>query len=374
MSDRWGERVRRGLGVALLVAGSASSLVARLEAQDAAPYRARVDSLAHLWVETREAAARADSLRRSGVRIDTVAAGPVLLLAPPEERGAVEAAARVVGERLPAALQADTALLRARAFFVFSDEWREPVPRFDRRRVNTVVFHHESDAADIARRIIEKLEATAALEADEDTREWLGNRVPLRPSRPQELTRVYVELATGASLAVRECYLGDLEGCADALVLTAPEDPVGEWYAPQGRRELVLRLWQRFRRTDPRRVQCVDAGVDGACAELLRSVQPEYLPPPLSREARRALTALALETGADGAYQRFLHAPTPDVDARLTNAAGVPRDSLLAGWRAAVLAARPEPTTITRSVGWTAFLWIVVFAVAAARSSRWRRA
>lgn len=81
-----------------------------------------------------------------------------------------------------------------------------------------------------------------------------------------------------------------------------------------------------------------------------------------------------MEIGARGAYQRFLHAPAPDVETRLTSAAGVSRDTLLAVWRTTVLAARPEPTTITRSVGWTAFLWIVVFAVAAARSSRWRRA
>ncbi len=374
MSDRPSMQIRRGLGVALLVAGMVSSVVTRLEAQDAAPYRARVDSLVHLWLETREEAARADSVRRAAIRVDTIAAGPVLLLTAPQQRAMIEEAARIVGERLPATLQADTALIRARAFFVISEEWRGPMPPLDPELVTTVVYHTESDAGDIARRIVQKMEVTTAQGADSETREWLGDRVPLRPPLPGELTRVYVELATGASPTVRECYLGDLGRCADAFVLQAPEDPVSEWYGPRGRRDLVMRLWQRFRRTDRRRSQCVDAGVDEACEELLRSVPPEYLPPPLSREARRVLTTLALGTGADGAYERFLHAPTPHVEARLTNAAGVSRDSLLAAWHATVLAARPEPTTLTRAVGWTAFLWIVVFAVAAARSSRWGRA
>jgi hypothetical protein len=361
-----------GTGVAVLLACIAGVSPARLEAQDAAPYRARVDSIARLWQDARESAERADNARRAAVEIDTLVRGGLVVTTTPEFRDLVEAATQLAWEQLGTTLREDTSLMRSRTFYVVSTESEDPIPERMQREAEIIAYAEMSTSADVAMRIAQRLERAAVADLDQETRLFLGDQVPLRPHSERQWRWVYVELATAPWHLTRACYLGDLERCAEALDLPPADDPPTAWYDAAERRGLITAYGSWFMK-DPRRTQCVDAGSDEVCLELLRSGKAGGLSPPLSIRARRSLTATALELGGEGAYGRLLDDAVTGPLQRLTAAAAVPFDSLLSAWHARVITARPRPTTITRLAGWTAFFWIIAFAAIGARSTRWRR-
>ena len=108
-----------------------------------------------------------------------------------------------------------------------------------------------------------------------------------------------------------------------------------------------------------------------ACADALRTVPAEFVPPPMSGVARGLLTDIALELGGVGAYERLADAPGP-IAARLAAAARVPTDSLVRAWRARAFAGAPRPITLRRAGAWAAMAWAVTFAFLGLRSTRWR--
>jgi hypothetical protein len=372
MFDRLLHAVTCGAAVVVLLAGPVQR--SRLEAQDAAPYRARVDTLAALLQEAREAAARAESSRVAGVQIDSIVTGSLVILTTPAERARIEAASRRAWNQLTVLLRQDTESVGQLTFYLVKAGSREPRP-LGADTIPTVVYSEKSDAVDIADRIIWRLEEETALGLDTVTFEWLGRRLPLRPSSPGELSRIYVDLATRPARVVRECYLGNLGRCEEALLVWTADDPVIEWYDAAERRDLVAQLWvPASQSSDQRRRACLDLGSDDACVEMLQRHWAYGLPPPLSVDAQRSLTALALELGGEGALGRFLDTAAADPGDRLTASSGLTLDSLVAAWHSSVLAARPPQTTIARRLGWTAFFWVLVLTFIASRSTRWRRA
>jgi len=374
MCDRMFRTGVRGIGVAILLACIAGTSPARLEAQDVAPYRARVDSITRLWEAARESAARADSARRAAISVDTIIRGALVVMTTPQFRDLVEAATQLAWEQLGATLREDTALVRARTFYVVSTESNDPVPEPIRQEAEVIAYADGSTFEDVAMRIGQRIEIAAVADLDEATSRFFGNHVPLRPFADREWTEVYVELATAPWSLLRACYLGDLGRCGEAFDMPAADDPVTGWYDAADRRWYVEADARWYHERDPRRTQCMEAGSDQACLDLMRSLEPGELQPPFSDRVRRSLAVAALELGGDGAYGRMLSDTSHGPEQRLTSAAGVSRDSLFATWHARVLAARPEPMTITRVAGWTAFFWVIAFATLAARSTRWRRA
>ena len=374
MCDRMFRTGVRGTGVAVLLACIAGTSPARLEAQDAAPYRARVDSIARLWEAARESAARADSARRAAITVDTIMRGALVVMTTPQFTDVVEPATQLAWEQLGATLREDTALMRGRAFYVVSTKTEDPVPERIQQEAEVIAYADGSTFEDVATKIGQRIEIAAIADLDEPTSLFFGNHVPLRPYADRGWTKVYVELATAPWSLVRACYLGDLGRCAEASDVPAADDPVTEWYDAADRRRYVAADPRWYHERDPRRTQCIDAGSDRACLDLLRSLEPGELRPPLSERARHSLAVAALELGGDGAYGRLLSEASHGPEQRLMSAAGISRDSLFTAWHARVLAAGPEPTTITRVAGWTAFFWVIAFATLAARSSRWRRA
>jgi len=117
--------------------------------------------------------------------------------------------------------------------------------------------------------------------------------------------------------------------------------------------------------------ECV-AGGDASCTTLLRSLPPGALPKPLTDIARVSLVRDALRLGGRDGYRRLLRDPRAPIADRLAQAAGVTLDSLVVGWRNAVLAARPAPVALPWWAIGVAVGWVTMFAGCGLSSSRWR--
>jgi len=210
--------------------------------------------------------------------------------------------------------------------------------------------------------------------ADTALQSWLGG--PLQPLVEGDLERpgVYVELVTTPSQASRRCLIGDIGGCRNALDLAEDGDPLQRWYpsAPE-RRSVVLKSNAYFNRGPQlTMLQACANGSDSACTQLLRSVPPGALPRPLTYHARATLINVALQVGGRAAYHRLVASAGRSMADRLALAGGVGVDSLLARWRAGILAARPTPVSLPRLGVWIALGWTALFAACGLGSSRWR--
>jgi hypothetical protein len=193
--------------------------------------------------------------------------------------------------------------------------------------------------------------------------------LPFEPLARGWAEAVYVALATAESRSARFCFLGDLDSCRDVLGLSDLSDPLTVWYAPEERRGLVGRInW--YGATDVWR-NCVDEGLDDACLEFLRTVRPEARAP-LPIDARRMLLDVALVMGGEGTYARISTSSGSSVEERLAAAVGVEPDTLIAGWREAVLDVRPRTQAVSGWEGLGALAWVFVLAFLGTRSSRWR--
>jgi hypothetical protein len=210
---------------------------------------------------------------------------------------------------------------------------------------------------------------------DQALADWLGSslRPPLRAR--QDRAAVYVQLVTAPSQAARGCFLGEVARCEDALGLGDAASALERWYPSAGeRRALVTRSFAEFfnHGASAASLRACVGGSDSDCAELLRSLPGSALPRPLAYDGRATLVHLALRFGGRDAYRRLLANPAAPMTDRLAAAAGVPVDSLVARWRAQVMASRPATVLLPTwafavALGWTAF-----FAACGLWSSRWR--
>jgi hypothetical protein len=205
--------------------------------------------------------------------------------------------------------------------------------------------------------------------------DWLGTA--LRPTlRPQdERTAVFVQLVTAPSDAVRRCFLGDIARCKDVLLVGDSTDLVRRSYVTPAEREALVTesFADYFARgaTAPSLQRCRQHR-DDACTALLQSLPPGSLPRPLGHAARLVLARQALRAGGRDAYRRLVASSSATIGARLSSAAGMDIDSLVARWRNDVLAARPKPLTLPWWAGFAAIGWTAFFGFCALRSSRWR--
>ena len=176
-----------------------------------------------------------------------------------------------------------------------------------------------------------------------------------------------MRLVTAPSEESRRCLIGDIGACRDALDLFVRGDRVARWYPSARERRSLLKTFTPY---------YFDRGVQQpmlrACAELLRSLPPGALPRPLSYDARATLLSDALRLGGRAAYHRLVASAGLPIADRLAAAGGMAIDSLLARWRAEILAARPVPVSLPRRGIWIALGWTILFAFCGLRSSRWR--
>ncbi|HZE94376.1 MAG TPA: hypothetical protein VEZ49_06675 [Gemmatimonadales bacterium] len=352
---------------------AASLLASPLRGQDSLMGRLRrqADSLLGSWREAQKLADVADSLERvrATAGADTIAVGGLRIIVNPSAlpwRQAAELAWPVIdslygsaAEDLPQhpyifrAVDPDSGVRRAVLHVGVEVPWDLDV------RATTMVL----------------LTTVTAPHVDPALAAWLG--AALRPTlRPQdERAVVFVLLVTAPSEAVRRCFLGDIARCKDVLQVGESNGLVTRWYVTPAEREaLVTESFTDYfaRGATAASLQRCRQHRDDACTALLQSLPPGSLPPPLSHAARLVLAREALRAGGRDAYRRLVASSRAVIGARLSSAAGMDIDSLVARWRNDVLAARPKPLALPWWASFAAIGWTAFFGFCALRSSRWR--
>jgi len=339
----------------LLALGLTATVVRGADAQSVAELQVRVRRLESMHQAAMVAAGRADSIRQAA--LDTVQEGVLTVLA---HRLAV-----------PATRQGMQTVLRG-VLFTYGNASN----RLARGSRDVPTFANPSvGATRVVNELSRYVERAMAPERSHPWWAWAHNFIP--PSSARDLAdglrQTYIDLVTAPSPATGECFAGDLAQCRVALSLVPVADPATQWYTAAARRSIVQRLLDNNDQHEHASTwrSCV-RGSDDACLVAVRALNEAEMTPPLENPHRMTLLRYALQTGGPDSYLRFAET-TGDMSDALARAAGMPADSVLAGWRRAVLAARPETVTTTPAAGWMAMFWATVFGMLALRSARWRR-
>jgi len=347
--------------------------VAKLSAQDSTLVRWRhsADSLAREWRQANAIADLVDSLERERATSgkDTIAVGALRIVANPTPLPLGEAAARA-WPVIDSLYGSEAQRLTRRPYIVHAYDPDTAVPR--------PVLHVGMEVpwnTSVSSLTLLLLSNAPMPDPDPALREWLNG--PLRPSlrATQDRGATYVQLVTAPSQAARDCFLGALSRCRDALEVNASTDVITAWYPSAAeRRALVVGDFADYfnHGANAAAFRSCAEGSDSTCATLLRTLHSSVLPRPLGYDARATLAHLALRLGGREAYHRLLADTAAAVGARLAFAAGLSEDTLVARWRAEIIAARPASVAIPSWGFVIALGWIVVFAGCGLRSSRWR--
>jgi hypothetical protein len=152
-------------------------------------------------------------------------------------------------------------------------------------------------------------------------RKWLRDPLPLHLSDQDRKLAAMYAFVIGAGASQRDCVAGSLADCAYVLGLRPT----------------------------------VRAGAGGGYPEFLRG----------------DLLLTALQTGGEGAWERLRLASARMLSDQLSEAAGLPLDSLLARWRSGLLALRPTDQPFTARQAVATALWGIMLLAAALGISRW---
>lgn len=371
------EPIRGGIPLALLLLATVAE---RGSGQTAAEFQARIAALSRAVRQ----AEIADSLwltHQPVERVDTIRIGKLSATVPPPSGPVLAEAMRQAWSRLEGHFGADLGGATPRLLEVSTPDAGQS---FEARQVPAPGLPVTSrsigrTAGELADGLAWFAERDLWARADSSLRHWLGGDPD--PGRDEVRMRreAYYDVVTSLSPSSQGCLVGDPGGCTAALSLASAENPVQRLYDAAGRRTLVERM-RSFLDRAPHQLDyyaCVQEGRDQACAELLElasdatrrdpatrrlwedEIQP--IPPPLSANSRRLFLEDVLATGGPDAWSRLLASAADPTAARMQAAAGVPLDSVLLRWRAALLAARPNPPVIETSLfllalGWTALL------------------
>jgi hypothetical protein len=374
--------ISAGLAAALLAAGRPGV------AQTTAALRAQLERLRQEHATAITAASRVDSVRAVGIRVDTIRAGALTVLAAWPAGASVRSATAQAWRLLHPRFGDGAGVLAGIEFVVQPALGPDILPLARGTRVRPLLIPREAtgrsspaatafeidvDTATLARWIAARAAAEVAAHQDTAFRNWLRGNVNAESDDTRGLEAAYVEMVTVPWTTVKRCYLGDLDGCRHAIGLVPERDPLDQWYDAEDRRRLVATgAADGYRRTRPvERSACVDGRNIDACTALLRRLPSLSIEPPFP-SGQRALVELALDRGGLGAYSRLMASPDRPLADRLAAAAGLPEDSLLAAWRARVIVSRPRAVTLTPRGAWAAFVWILVLGALALQSTRWR--
>ena len=347
------------LATALLLASS----------QDPAALQRRLTQVDALRHQASMVAARADSARQE--HLDTIRAGALVVLTRPQDGVRVRRGAEIAWRELDSLYGDGAATLATHpVLFWFLQRRGRQVPEYA-TKYEPVLGDSAATAADIARQLISGAANVLRKNADTTLANWFGPLLlPLSPS-PAEVSRIYVELVTAPSAAVRRCYQGDAASCRAALGLLDGGDRVTLWFDADERRALVSKMSEMDRagqRVDSD--ACLLTQSDESCIAVLHTVT--YLEPPLSIEARHSFARAALSAGGRSAYQRLVGSAGRPLSERFAAAAGLSADSSALRWRAAIVAGRPKTVTLATASGWMALGWAIAFGLLALKSTRWR--
>ena len=306
-------------------------------------------------------------LREGQTPVDTFALGPFRVISLPEQRELAEEVMLGAWEDLRPLVDGSEELLEPWSFLVHYYWTRDRMLLPEDSMIRKIDMPRQFPRAYLERKAVEIVGNTLLKALPETLEMWSGGQIRVATDRLPWVAR---ELITTPSTAVRHCYRGELEWCADALGLKGAEGGWDRWYSSEERRYFVqTRMGRGSARQTALWEGCVLSEMDDACSVLLRGMEPVV---PLSTEARASLLGHALWSGGPGAFRRLrtTEAATP-LD-RLSAAAGGPFDSLLASWRNEVLEARPSSWAGFGRSPVALLFWVLFFGALAVRSTRCR--
>jgi hypothetical protein len=334
-----------------------------------------------------------DSVSKTRAALDSVRHGPLTVLVTRAERPMAAAAARialdsltVLGDTLLARLQGLRFVIRGTGISPYERSrpraiWeRRPEPQvmitmLDHNGIEQNPLHERASRTAIMaaymidharRRLAQSLPVTLARWAGQT-----GSAAPMRFDTAQtfEWTQLRLDLVSSASVVARRCYDGTMADCRHVLGLDSSSTPARTYYDSTGRRVLVERHSDRFRRRDFARTESCLGGSDAACLELLERSIADI---PIGSVGHRvALLQLAIQQGGGEATGRVFHA-NGSVDARLAAISGMPIDSLTALWLDRVREERVASDNVAPGMVFASLGWIGLLVLLAARNKRWR--
>ncbi len=335
--------------------------------------REELDSLVPLMRSLGERATTAEyhermrRLREEQLPVDTFNVGPFRVVALPDQRDLAEETIRATWSELRPLVDGSEDLLEPWTFVIHYYWSREGMVLSGDSLLRQVAMSRRYPRSYLLRSVIQTVGNTLMKGLPPEIEDWSGGEPRIPPSRLPWVAR---ELIATPSTAVRRCFRGDLDWCAEALGLNGTVAGWERWYTAEERRHYIRTRTQAYGDRETAIWEgCVQAGMDDACDVFLADREPLI---PLSPEARASLLGLALWTGGSGAFQRLRAADGEPLLDGLAAAAEVPRDSLLAAWRSAVLEARSSAWAGLARSPLSLFFWLVLLGALALRSTRWR--
>ncbi len=342
-----------------------------VQAQTVEELRARVAQLEQQWKEADELARRAAAALLPKSHVDTMAIGPITLVAQGDDLTLIRDAADGTLQRLSDHLGSDIDLLQGVEIYALVREHTIDLGLTSgMEKSRSIVLFEETKAADLAGHLVRMALEALDLTQDRAFRDWLDVGTPTRRSAV-DFVRAYESLATSPFDASSKCLLGELGGCRLALGLTETSEPLLTWYSEADRRTLVENSGRPSQRFFPNRATMYDRCVEGDGESCSTFMKDRSIQPPLPPNVRVTLAQHALVVGGDGAYGRLYRAGGT-MEERLTAAARVPGDSLIASWRAVLVDSAGHPTAVSWPLGLAAVFWAMAFSALALRSTRWR--
>jgi hypothetical protein len=326
---------RHGWTAALLLLGWVSVLERDAAAQSTAEFRRRVAVLERVAQRVHDTVATLARVRTRQLTLDTLRHGPLIMIVAPTLRTLAQAAADSIWPLVEHTYGRAANSLAATPIVVQAPFAREGSIPPQPGTVEAMVLSESITTADVVSSLILAVTNRLTQEADSGLTDWTrGALIPWSESRARDAA-AYFELVMSPWHRVQDCERGDLQACRLALGLDGREDPGRRWYDAGERPMAVAGSWG--------------------------------LQPPLGVTARLGLLDFALHLGGTDAYARLMASRSHPIADRLAAAAGIGVDSLVATWRAQVLAARPATVAVEPlSAGSRASSWV-------APPSPWRR-
>ncbi len=190
-----------------------------VQAQTVEELRARVAQLEQQWKEADELARRVDAALLPESHVDTMAMGPIALVARGDDLTLIRDAADSALQLLSDHLGSDIDLLQGVEIYALVRDHRIHLGLTSgMEKSRSIVLFEETKAADLAGHLVRMALEALDLTQDRAFRDWLDVGTPTRRSTA-DFVRAYENLATSPFEASSKCLLGELGGCRIALGL-----------------------------------------------------------------------------------------------------------------------------------------------------------
>ena len=228
----------------------------------------------------------------------------------------------------------------------------------------------DADTSAVARSFEHAVSQAIWRQQDSLSMTWLRGVPPGGEFSASDLRIVALELVQTPARTNRACFQGEPAACASSLGIRLGADTLADWYPPD--------TWPRLASLVPgylteaerlAKQNCERTGDETDCRAILT---PSRMTLPVGSAGRRFLAQLALEAGGANSFERLAGDMELPLGDRLSKTAGVPLDTLLTRWSAAVRAA---PLRGPGRPAWELLLglaWSGLLLVAVLGGARWR--